>query len=222
MKRAFLAAALAIGAWIGTAHAATVVDTGEPPGGLGFAGTSLATYQFLAGRFTTTEAFKITELSAFVGNYSCCSSIPITQEMTLSIASGPADPLGATFTRLVSAETSLSMGSGTVDWATATVADYLLAPGMYWIIASVEPGQDSFGLAMPRGAPNPLDAFAFWGDTSLDPGNYIWRPDPNQNAHGFRIEGDLVQSVPEPGGLALFGLGLAAILMQCRRNRPVA
>lgn len=219
MKHIFLAASLSISAWIGTAHAGTVVDTGEPPG-LGWGGSTLATYQFLAGRFTTTEEFKVTELSAFVGNYSCCS--PIKQEMTLSIASGPLDPLGATFTRLVSEETSLTLGSATAEWASATVADYLLSPGTYWIIASVEPGQVSIGLAMPWGAPNPLDAPAFWGDTSLDPGNYMWRPNPENHAHGFRIEGDLVQSVPEPGGLALMGLGLAAILVHIRRSRPVA
>jgi hypothetical protein len=219
MKRAFIAAALAFGAWIGTAHAAMVVDTGEPPG-LGWGGAVVDTYQFLAGRFTTTQAFKLTELSAYVGNYSCCQ--PMTQEMTLSIATGPMDPLGATFTRLVSGETSLTMDSGTVAWASVALDDYLLAPGTYWIIASVEPGQFAFGLGMPWGAPNPLDAPAFWGDTSLDPGNFMWRPDPEQKAHGFRVEGDRVQGVPEPGSFALVGLGLAVVLVQRRRNRPAA
>ena len=215
MKSGFLAA-LALSACINNASAALVVDTGEPAND--YAGVVVASYQFVAGRFTTTEAFKITGLSAYVANYSCCGVVQ--QEMTLSIAAGPADPMNATMTRLVSGESTFTLDSGTKAWESTAVADYLLAPGTYWIIASVDPGQDSFGLAMPFGdLPNPLETYAFHGDTSLDPGNFIWRPDPAQNKVGFRIEGDQVHGVPEPAGIALFGLGLAALLAQGRRTR---
>lgn len=206
-------AALALSACIGTASAALVVDTGQPTGDGTGPAVVLASYQHLAGRFTTTEEFNITGLSAFVSNH----SVPLEQEMTLSIASGPADPMGATFTRLASTEISITLDTRGSAWVSGAVADYTLAPGLYWIIASVDPGQVSFGLGMPWGAPDPLEAPAFWGDTALEPGNFMWRSDPEVHSLGFRIEGDRVQSVPEPAGIALVSLGLAGMLAQRRR-----
>lgn len=206
-------AALALGASIGTASAAHVVDTGQPTGDGTGPAVVLASFQYLAGRFTTTEEFRITGLSAFVSNH----SEPLEQEMTLSIASGPLDPMGATLTRLTSAEISVTLDYTGSKWVSGSIANYTLAAGTYWIIASIEPGQVSYGLGMPWGAPNPLEAPAFWGDSYLDQGNYIWRPDPEFHSLGFRVEGDLAQSVPEPTGLALMGLGFAVILVLRRR-----
>ena len=220
-------AALLACASIGTAQAITIVDTGPSPFvGSGDPGTSLFGYygslneqQFLAGRFTTTEDYLITGLSAFVRNYSCCN--PVESTFSLALATGPANPVDAAFANLVSVGTSFNgTGSSAAGWADAMVNNYLLTAGTYWIVAYVAPGQSSFGLGMPGGVPIPMDEYAWYGswrggwnlmeDTiggTVIPANW-----------GFRVEGNST-SVPEPGTFGLMLVALSGMLTLARRRR---
>jgi hypothetical protein len=198
-----------------SSQAVPIVDTGASPfigsadPGISVSGSSFFGSQFVAGRFTTTETFEITELSAFVRNYACCSVL--TETFHLGIASGPASPSNSTFTMLNNVKTSFTAPSGGAGWANATINNFTLTAGTWWIVASVLPGDIDVGLGMPGGVPDPLDAYAYSNSTGT------WNPLVGQLSifapmtFGFRVEGNAV-SVPEPSSLLLMAIGLFLLL----------
>jgi hypothetical protein len=217
-------AALTLMAGVSTAQAIPIVDTGPSPfvgsahPGISLFGNSFES-QFVAGRFTTTETYEITGLSAFVRGYACCGTI--SYSFNLGLATGPANADGATFSNLFALPTSFTSVNSSADWAGVAVDNYLLSPGTYWIVASVSSGPP--GLGMPGGVPDPLDAYAFFSSElghwqslgeSLG-GTFI------PAKFGFRIEGNPV-SVPEPGSLSVMLLGLGGVLLLGIRRRSVA
>lgn len=211
---------LALGSW-GTASAIPIVDTGPSPFlELSHPGTSLATYQFIAGRFTTTEDFAITSLSAFVRNYACCSVL--SQQLSLGIASGPEVLSNSQLTNLITLPTTIDLASGAAGWASVTVDNFLLSAGTWWLVASVQLGQFAVGLGMPGGVPNPMDDYAYF---SQETG--VWNPLDERlggtlipGTYGFRVDGDqAATSVPTPGPLGLFVFGLMMLGMARRPLR---
>lgn len=182
-------------------------------------GVSLVQDQFIAGRFTTTEDYSITSLGAFVRDYSCCGTH--TFELTLSLRSGPTELDHSQLTTLVSSATSITLEEHSAGWASASIDNYLLTAGTWWIVASIEPGQYGF-MGMPGGVSNPMDAYGFWsGETGT------WRPMESHLAgtlipatFGFRVDGDVV-TVPEPSTNLLL-LSLTVGLAASRRKRVKA
>ena len=207
---------LAFGSW-GTASAIPIVDTG-PAANIGPTdpGLTLASYQFVAGRFTTTEDFAITSISAFVRNY---SGGTLTSQLNLGIAAGPDVLLHTPLTNVISLPTTVTLGGLAAGWASVSVDNFVLGAGTWWLVASVEPWHTGFSLAMPGGVANPMDAYANWRP---EPGAWTTLG-PNlpsstlPGTYGFRLEGDEI-NVPEPGTLALFGMGLLTLGLSRRRR----
>jgi hypothetical protein len=216
-------AALLACAGIGTAQAIPVVDTGTPtmtnfadPAYSFYAQTDFdPSHQFLASRFTITEAYAITGMSAFVRDFACCGFLP--NQFSLAIATGPDTLADTALSHLFEVQTSFDSSNGASGWAGAAVDNYLLSAGTYWVVAFVAPGQVNPAMGMPGGAPNPLEVWA-WNSG----GTTGWRSASTagnaQSGLGFRIEGELVP-VPEPGTFALMLAGFLGVLTLVRRRR---
>lgn len=211
---------LAIVAFFPAAHALPIVDTGASPFvGPSDSGFSIASDQLLAGRFTTTEDYAITELSAFVRGFSCCNS-SVTSQFSLSLRSGDLDGPSTT---LAIGSTTFTSVNNSAGWASVAIDDYLLSAGTWWIVASVqfERGDGSVGLGMPGGVPNPMDRYSVWNTITQQ-----WRePGPMFGANGaipgtlgFRVNGEPL-GVPEPGVLGLFLTSMVAAFAIRRRRR---
>jgi hypothetical protein len=216
---------IALAAWLPeSASAELIVDTGTPSGvgAVGLAITNgsnnpIESLQYLAGEFTTTQSYDITSLSAFVEQYTgqVCPCTPMTATFHLGLATGPANPAGATFTDLFSLPisfTSISSNSLTTSgWASVSVPNYLLPAGTYWLVASATSTDDTIGLGMPGGVPDPMSAYAIT-DTTPDNWGPLTTFDVDESPTlGFQIGGQPVNPVPLPDTLGLLATGLAAL-----------
>ena len=205
------------------ASAAVIVDTGSSPYvGSPYPGFSIANYQDLAAEFTTSQAYDITSLSAFMVNYACCG--PITSSFHLGLAAGPTDPTDATFTDLFSLPVSVTSETGVGGWVSATVPNYMLPAGTWWIVVSTTTSDHPTGLGLPGGVPDPLPAYAYSSGLS----NIGWQPITGSlggtvvpATFGFQVEGEPTNPVPLPGTLGLLasGVGLFAAVRR-RARRP--
>jgi hypothetical protein len=206
------------------ASAEMIVDTGPAThlGGVVFAlsnGMS-GELQFLAGEFTTTQAYDITGLSAFVRQLdpdTSCPCSPMTSTFHLGLATGPTEPSAATFTDLLSLPVSFTSAADSFGWASVSVPDYRLPAGTYWIVASATSTDDP-PVGMPGGVPNPLPAYAN-AFLSTDNWNLLFglpKPDLPPTL-GFQVEGEPVSTVPLPGALGLLASGLGLLTTFRRR-----
>jgi hypothetical protein len=223
-KRALVLCALVLQVGlIQAASAALIVDTGTPvlppfPSGVTIGGPA-PPGQSVAGEFTTTQAYDITGLSAFVGIFLGGEPISVTENFHLGLAT-------ETFTTLLSLPVSFTAttrndGIPATGWASTSVPSYLLPAGTYWIVASATVDDFPLGLAMPGFAPNPLTHYAFMNESSNGWQNLLAPDGSSSPALGFQVEGDPVSAVPLPGALGLLLSGISALSV-LRRRRTVA
>jgi hypothetical protein len=176
-----------------------IVDTG--PGFNDAGGTSLVLFQWLAGEFTVTEGFSITDISGWMG-------VDNSGTLQVSLYSDGGDVPGAS---LFSQQTFINAKHGSLPtWHGVSNLGWLIGPGTYWVAFEVLPGSSFIGY-MPGGAPFPLSNYAFASSG-------VWFSEEGVN-YGWRINGTPAAPVSETSSLLLLSTGFFGILVSRRRLR---
>lgn len=200
------ALALALGLASGAAQATLVVDTGTPTNAVG-TGWAFNSGHAYAGQFSTAGALTINSIAGYfstdVGNVS------------ISLFSNSEDGDGGFIPGSALQSASFATGLGALAWNGVAALDWAVGQGSYWIVFTSSYGTASQS-SMPGTAGNPLAGYA------LTQGGQWYDAADLGLAQGLRVDATAAAAavVPEPGSIALFGLGLAGLAALGRR-KPV-
>jgi hypothetical protein len=178
--------------------AAPIVNTG--PGSNVTAGTGLELFQWLAGEFTVTEGFSITDIYGWMGVVS-------SGALQVSLYSDGGNVPGAS---LFSRQATIVSPGNFPTWLGASNLGWLIGPGTYWVAFEMPPGS-SFRGYMPSGAAAPL------GNEAVTSSG-VWVNSDREN-FGVMINGTPAVPVPETSSLLLFSTGFFGIFVSRRRLR---
>jgi hypothetical protein len=200
-----LACLFALATAPGVAQANLVVDTGAPSNEVG-AGWAFNSGHSYAGQFSLLSDMTINSIEGYFSTEA--GSIGISLFSDTTDGDGGFIPGNALHT------TNIATGAGALGWSGASALDWAVTQGTYWIVFTSSYSSASQS-SMPGQVVNPLSAYALeqagqWYDAAdLDLGQ------------GLRVDATpaVAASVPEPGSIALFGLGMIGASLVRRRKQ---
>lgn len=191
----------ALGAAPAVAQAALVADTGTPSNAVG-AGWAFNSGHSYAGRFSVLGATTIDKVEGYFGTDAGAVGI--------SLFGDRADGEGGFIPGSALRTASLATGAGEATWRGLSGLNWTVGEGSYWIVFSAS--WDSASQAsMPGTVANPLAGYA------LEQGGQWYDAAGLGLDQGLRVEAS-APAVPEPGSMALFGVGLAVVGVVGRRK----
>lgn len=185
------------------AQAVFIVDTGDAGTAGGY---TLASSQWLAGSFTTSQGHTITDVEGWM--------IQTTGDLSLVIF-GTNGSVPDETDEIFRQTFSVTGIGNTAGWSGTHGMSLSLAPGSYWVGFEVLQGMTYNG-HMPGGVADPLDNYAFKPSATF----YRSLGTPSSFPFGVRIQadgGNGPNAVPEPATMALFGSGLVGVFLRKRK-----
>ena len=177
----------------GIAQATMVVDTGTPSNALG-TGWAFNSAHSYAGQFSLLDDMTINSIQGYFSTASGSAGISLFGNS--GDGNGGFVPSSALYT------SSFATAVGALAWNGVSALNWHVSEGTYWIVFTSTYGTAN-QTSMPGLAGNPLSGYA------LTQGGHWYDAAELGLAQGLRI--DAKADVPEPGSLALFGLGLMGI-----------
>lgn len=184
------------------ASAGTIVDTGANDNG---ASWSMSSWQWLAGQFSLSQAYTITDMEGYLWG----SSNQYVRGNQLTVAVYNNDNGTVPGTELFSKQFSVGDATG---WYGASGLNWSLDAGNYWASFEVR-GGDNYDGSLTGSALNPLGTEAYYNGND---GN--WYAANTLNL-AIRISGDAGAPVPEPATMLLMGTGLAGLIGARRKKK---
>lgn len=192
--------------WMATsmpAMASYIVNTGTPSGGPGW---SFYANQYFAGKFSIGESETVNSLEAY---FSSGSPGNVTYQI---LAQGGIDPGAVLFSQVA------AVSSATLGWHGVFGLSETLPAGTYWVAAV--PDANINGVE-PGSVPNPMLAYDQANLNGYEAGSAN-NFDFSYLKTGFRIDATpaapTLASVPEPGSIALLGLGILSFAASRRKS----
>lgn len=189
----------------GMARATLVADTGTPSNTVG-AGWAFNSAHSYAGQFSALSDLTINSIQGYFSTDAGTVGI--------SLYSSSADGDGGFVPGSLLKSATVVTQLGALAWNGVSALNWSISQGTYWVVFSASWGTSSQA-SMPGTAPNPLDGYAL-----LQGGQWYDAADL-ELGQGLRVDAGAAAAaaVPEPGSLALFGLGLAgALVWRCRKQ----
>ncbi|NHZ90754.1 PEP-CTERM sorting domain-containing protein [Massilia sp. CCM 8733] len=184
------------------AQAALVADTGTPTNGIG-AGWAFNSGHSYAGRFTVPGAMTINSVEGYFGTDA--------GEVGISLFGNSADGEGGFIPGSMLRSASFATGVGEAAWRGLAGLDWAVGEGSYWI-GFTSTWDSASQASMPGAADKPLAGYA------LEQGGQWYDAAGLGLDQGLRVDASAM-AVPEPGSMALFGLGLGVVGVVGRRKR---